>query len=723
MDASQIEFGFQSAEALEALFDGMPEGCLVLDNRWRIVFVNAAIARRLSIDDKQSLIGKDVIDQFPEALNYRLFSSYPEPNGLQESLVFSDYYSPQNLWFEATVYPSRNGLFIIMRNLNAVRPVMPEDSRQLFRMLPYHALDIICYTDQAGRFKYVSPAAHKLLGYRPFMLLGDDVLEFVHPDDRRHVGEALTGSSLKGSEELMFTCRLRHTNGMYYWFEASIRRIIGPENERGYNFTSIWRNITRRKELEERLSITRRLGRFGCWERNLNNVYTYWSPEIFSIFGIESESPPDFNTLMGHIYPDDRERVRMTVENANSQGPGYLYDCEFRILSAGNEVRHLRIQGEHVEKAGGERVTMGVIHDVTDSKDSEQEISRIKHNLKLSQRMAGLGYYDYNIRSGKLLWSDELMDMMGTNRESFAYTGGDFFRLVHPDDMERVKQEIDTCLGGGSFDSKFRMIISPGRIIQIHSLGMLMHDERGEPLSMFGTVQNVSGQKQAEEMLRLSEKLSAAGQLAAGIAHEIRNPLTALKGFAKLLLRAEGDSRERYYEIMQSEFARIELIVGELLMLAKPQTAQYKMNHPGHIIEEVVELLTTQANLSNVAIHMELEQDIPLLYCEANQLKQVFVNVIKNAIEAMPEGGLLQIRLYQESGLICADFKDEGVGMHLSQLPRIGEPFYTTKDKGTGLGMLVSINIIEDHHGTIQYTSELGAGTTVHVAIPIQHKI
>ncbi|MBJ6363991.1 PAS domain S-box protein [Paenibacillus sp. GCM10012307] len=722
MDASQIGFGFQSLEALEALFDGMPDGCLVLDKQWRIVFVNTTVANRLSVS-KEALIGKDAVELFPEALNYRLFSSYPEQISIQECLVFTDYYAPENQWFEATVYPSQIGILIILRNLNAIRPVMPENSRQLFKMLPHHGTDIVCYTDQEGKFKYVSPAAFKLLGYRPFTLVGDDALNLVHPDDRLHIGAALHGSSLKGSDELQFTCRLRHTNVLYYWFEASVRRITGPENERGYNFISIWRNITRRKELEERLSITSRLGRIGCWERNSDNVYTYWSPEMFTIFGMESDTPPDINQFMEYVYPDDRDKVRAIIERANLQGLGYLYECEFRILPPGKDIRYLRVQSENLEKSGGEWVSIGVIQDVTESKGSEMEIKRMRDNLRLSQRMAGLGYFDYNLRTRKLVWSEELMNMIEVDEAKFAYTGNDFIQLVHPDDLERVQQEIDICLSGGPFDSHFRMITPQGRSIQIHSLGMLMLDERGEPLSMFGIVQNVSGQKQTEELLRLSEKLSAAGQLAAGIAHEIRNPLTALKGFTKLLLSAEGDSRARYYEIMQSEFERIELIVGELLMLAKPQTAQYKLNELGHIIEEVVELLITQANLSNVAILIELERDIPSLYCEANQLKQVFVNIIQNAIEAMPKGGLLKVRLYMESGQICADFIDEGVGIHTSQLPRIGQPFYTTKDKGTGLGMLVSMNIIQDHHGTIEYTSEQGIGTTVHVTFPVRHKI
>ena len=209
-----------------------------------------------------------------------------------------------------------------------------------------------------------------------------------------------------------------------------------------------------------------------------------------------------------------------------------------------------------------------------------------------------------------------------------------------------------------------------------------------------------------------------AGQLAAGIAHEIRNPLTSLKGFSKLLRAASGEQAERYYGIMDKEFVRIEMILSELLVLAKPQAATYRAWDVRLIVQEVVDLLGSQAILNNVVIHTELTSCDCAIRCESNQLKQVFMNLVKNAIEAMPAGGPLSVRVTRDLEDVFVRVADRGAGIPRDKLQRIGEPFFTTKDKGTGLGLMVSYQIIEEHKGSIGFESKEGEGTTVSVRLP-----
>src|SRR5690606_37580169 len=142
------------------------------------------------------------------------------------------------------------------------------------------------------------------------------------------------------------------------------------------------------------------------------------------------------------------------------------------------------------------------------------------------------------------------------------------------------------------------------------------------------------------------------GQLAAGIAHEIRNPLTSLKGFSKLLRSASGEQADRYYDIMDKEFIRIEMILGELLVLAKPQTLSYRAWDIRLIVQEIVDLFDSQAILNNVVIRTELTDRDCTVRCEKNQLKQVFMNLVKNAIEAMPAGGPLGIRVTRDGAYV-----------------------------------------------------------------------
>jgi two-component system sporulation sensor kinase A len=171
---------------------------------------------------------------------------------------------------------------------------------------------------------------------------------------------------------------------------------------------------------------------------------------------------------------------------------------------------------------------------------------------------------------------------------------------------------------------------------------------------------------------------------------------------------------------MSSEIERIDLILSELLMLAKPQAANFRRTNIGLLIKEVVTLLDAQANLYNVQIITESAHDDIYINCESNQIKQVCINFIKNAIEAMPNGGEMKIKLERGPSTVMIRFIDQGGGMPQHVLSRLGQPFYTTKEKGTGLGFMVSKKIIENHNGSVQVFSEENKGTTIEINMPYE---
>jgi len=234
---------------------------------------------------------------------------------------------------------------------------------------------------------------------------------------------------------------------------------------------------------------------------------------------------------------------------------------------------------------------------------------------------------------------------------------------------------------------------------------------------------DVTEKKEMEEQLRKSDTLNVVGELAAGIAHEIRNPMTALKGFIQLLQGSICDDHSMYFNVISSELRRIESIITEFLVLAKPQAIHFQQKNIINIMKDTIELLNAQAILVNVQIHLEYD-NVTEIYCEPNQLKQVFINILKNAIEVMPKGGNIFVTIVPvKNDRVRISIRDEGTGIPKDKLKRLGEPFYTTKERGTGLGLMVSYKIIEEHNGKVEVESEVGKGTTFHITLPVkQHE-
>jgi PAS domain S-box-containing protein len=247
----------------------------------------------------------------------------------------------------------------------------------------------------------------------------------------------------------------------------------------------------------------------------------------------------------------------------------------------------------------------------------------------------------------------------------------------------------------------------------------LFHEDGSrEGLVIIG--RDITTLRQTEERLNRTEKLSVVGELSASVAHEIRNPLTSLKGFVQLL-QMEDNKHQDYYQIMLDELNRINHIVGELLLLAKPQHLQYTKLAIQKILRDVISLLGVEATLYNVQIESNFPKGDLIIECEPNQLKQLFINLIKNSIEASKNGGTIWISLEQiEKSQVSIMVKDNGCGISKERLEKIGEPFYSSKEKGTGLGLTVSYKIVQSHKGTIHFDSELDYGTTVNIILPIE---
>lgn len=359
-----------------------------------------------------------------------------------------------------------------------------------------------------------------------------------------------------------------------------------------------------------------------------------------------------------------------------------------------------------------------ISRDITKSKQREEALKESEEKYRIiAENTTDLicvidvyGKINYASPSIKTILGYEANEQIG--KQSF-----DFF---HPDDIDQL-----TSLLGNLMHTKkpvkleVRCKHADGKWVFLEASVTPVVGEDCRINSIVVVARDITDRKKTEEMLRKSDKLSVLGQLAAGVAHEIRNPLTSIKGFLQLLQSTATENRD-YFEIMLSEIDRINGIVSEFMLLSKPQVLNFTLTNISTLIEHVISLIKTQAILMNVQIYYHYQSDLPSILCVEDQMKQVFINLLKNAIEAMPDGGNVYINVKQADNELVISFKDEGCGIPPNRLKTLGEPFYTTKEKGTGLGLMICFKIIENHGGKIHISSEIGKGSIFSIHLPIK---
>ncbi|HKJ04948.1 MAG TPA: ATP-binding protein [Geopsychrobacteraceae bacterium] len=223
-----------------------------------------------------------------------------------------------------------------------------------------------------------------------------------------------------------------------------------------------------------------------------------------------------------------------------------------------------------------------------------------------------------------------------------------------------------------------------------------------------------------EDQLRRADRLSALGELSAGMAHEIRNPLGSIRGTAEILQDAFSpeDRYSEFTRILISEVDRLNQVLVDFLRFAQPEKGELPCFSPSLVLQEVLQLTNQQARKNGVGV-VYSEQALPEVRGDGGQFKQVFLNLVLNALQAMPQGGELVIEAEQRNDCVAIHFRDSGCGINKDALDRIFNPFYTTKDDGTGLGLAITHRIIHNHGGQISVKSRLGEGAEFSLCLPV----
>ena len=270
-------------------------------------------------------------------------------------------------------------------------------------------------------------------------------------------------------------------------------------------------------------------------------------------------------------------------------------------------------------------------------------------------------------------------------------------------------------------DFTARFIHKEGHLLTIesHGLPILSHD--GVLLGYIGVSRDISERIELMKRVAESQKMAALGQLSAGIAHEIRNPLHVMSGYTQLLsMTEESKERKEKIKIIEEQIDRIERILQGISQYVRktPPKEREKVN-PNTIIQEVISLINYRASVDNIHINLHLAEDLPEILVNKDEMHQVFLNLVTNARDAMPHGGVLTITTKKRKGVEII-FEDSGVGIPREIRDKIFNPFFTTKEvgKGTGLGLSITRSIVERYGGTIEVESEEGRGTKFTIKLP-----
>ncbi len=332
-----------------------------------------------------------------------------------------------------------------------------------------------------------------------------------------------------------------------------------------------------------------------------------------------------------------------------------------------------------------------------------------------------------------ILWNPAAEDLLGRSARRVT---GRALKEVFPPETSLVRHLTDTLATGESRSESSAVIEGPdGRPVHVSLVTAPLAGRSGTVTSAVAVVRDISRLRQLESEVRRGETLAAAGQMAVGLAHEIRNPLSAIRGAVQLMQRELGDEARwgEYTAVLLKEVTRVNSIIETLLDLGRPVTLHAVPLNVHQLLERVALLLEEEATSRGVQFVRRYDPSLPPILADEDRIVQVFHNLVRNAIEAMPGGGRLtlvtrlsmnplfaKVDLGQgQKSLAEIQIADEGQGIPEATRDKLFTPFFTTKDRGLGLGLALCHRIVEEHKGAIQVTSEPGRGTVVSCFLPI----
>lgn len=586
--------------------------------------------------------------------------------------------------------------------------------------------DAVTATDLNGIIISLSKRTLKLHGFKKASdLIGRNAFELIYPEDREkalaNMRKTLEGGSTRNVEYTLL-----RKDGSRFIGEISTS-LIKDNNGNPEAFISITSDITDRKLSEARLLESEEKYR-ALFEQAADSIV---------LIDANTAQLLDFNDRTHKNLGYTRREFKKlklsdfdVIENAKE-----IADHLRKVIRKGSDV----FETKHKTKSGdirnifvsarainiqGKDYIHSIWRDITEHKRADEALKESEEKFRtLAEQSPNMIFINYR---GKIVYVNRKSEeLMGYSEEEFYADDFNFLTLIASESVELVKASFKRHSEGKEVEPfEYTIITKHGKKSEVIITTKLIDYERDT--AILGIITDITERKKAEAELRQSQKLASIGQLSAGLAHEINNPLSALSGEVQWLMEKNKDKKLlKSLRFIYRVSERISRIINNLLIFSH-ETSE-KTKEPVNInslLNKTLLLVKRNFRINSIKVKKNLKKDIPDLIANRGDFEQIFINILKNCADAMPDGGELNIitRLTKSDKAVEIIFQDTGIGIAKENLARVLDPFYTTKPPGmgTGLGLSVTHGILKNYAGTIKIKSELNKGTNVIIRFPVK---
>jgi len=631
-----------------------------------------------------------------------------------------------------------------------------QESERKFRLLAENVPGVIyvCRNDDRYTMLYLNDQVEQLTGYPKDEFLKDHIsfVELYHPDDVS-VSQREGNLAIDAKKPFHLVYRIKHRNGEWRWIEEFGTGVYDDRTRELLFLEGFLLDVTERKKADEALRDSaeryRTVAEFSpdcIYWQTPDGKLAYVSPASEQVTGYTAEEFKASPNLLGMlVHPDDQP---VWKDHCHSRMPnGAPRPMEFRIVTKQGQTRWVaHVCSPIYDDYGTCLGVRGSHRDVTERKLAEEELQRERRLF-----MGGpVVVFRWVAEEG---WpveyvSPNVVNVFGHTVDDFTLGRIPYAKLIHPSDLQRVADEVAAHGKSGvpCFEQVYRIIRPDGQIRWLYDFTVVARDEAGHITRYEGYVLDITEPKRAEEelarhrdhlqelvrertaeleksqeRLRRSDRLAAIGTLAAGIAHQIDNPLKAILLDAQIALRfldQPAVSEQSLKQIAEQTKACTKA-VKSVLQFAREEITKKWPADINSIITRAQEAVQKDAEEQGISMSLSLAPDLPLLRVNASGIEQVFVNLMKNAIQACTVKGHISIETRPAAEKVQVIVSDDGCGMNEAERQRAFDPFYTSRpDIRVGLGLSIAHGIVSEHGGNITIASEPGEGTTVTVCLP-----